>query len=280
VALFEGRLFGEGAISFVGARLRSGAGGARTVRRVSGFRIVVVGAAESFRIEVSGAPRGAAEDHVFASFEDTVEDHLGEIAIVEDLAPVAELFVGREDHGFPSEVAVVDDAEQDVRGVGRVVEVADFVDDQDVWLEPDLSGLAEPAITRGGDEIVDQPAGANEARGESVLDGAVADGAGEVCLSAAGSAREDEVASFADELGPELGAELLSAEAGLEDEVEVLDGLDEREAGQTCGLLDASVVSVRDLFGHEECEEVTMRPALRGGASRVVRVQAPDSRHV
>ena len=72
-----------------------------------------------------GPPGEASELDVLASPQNTVEDDLGEVPIVQDEPPVAEAFVGGEDHGFSVEVAVVNDAKEDVGGAVRVVEVAD-----------------------------------------------------------------------------------------------------------------------------------------------------------
>ena len=50
-------------------------------------------------------------------------------------APGVERLVGGEDHRALALVAVVDDVEEHVGGVGAVGEVADFVDDEDVRVD-------------------------------------------------------------------------------------------------------------------------------------------------
>jgi len=67
---------------------------------------------------------------VGAVFQHAVEDGLGEVAVVEDVAPFAQRFVGGEDHGLLAVEAAVDDAVEDVGGIVGVLEVADLVDDQ------------------------------------------------------------------------------------------------------------------------------------------------------
>ena len=61
--------------------------------------------------------------------QDAIDDGVGQVVIVEDVAPLgAGRLVGGEDHGLSLGVAVVDDMEEDVGGVWSVVEVADLVD--------------------------------------------------------------------------------------------------------------------------------------------------------
>ena len=73
--------------------------------------------------------------------------------------------------------------------------------------------------------------GGDEEGVEAVLDGAVGDGDRQVGLAAAGLAAEDQAAALGDEVGREGGAEQLQAQRRLVGEVEVVDGLEEREAG-------------------------------------------------
>jgi hypothetical protein len=56
-------------------------------------------------------------------FEDPVDDRIGEIVIMQDVAPAPWMLVGGEDHGPSVDVAVVDDVVEDVGGVVAVGEV-------------------------------------------------------------------------------------------------------------------------------------------------------------
>ena len=85
---------------------------------------------------------------------------------------------------------------------------------------------------------------------------------------------EDQIASFGDELGAEVGAEELQAQGRLEREVEVVDGLEEREVGVVDGAPQPGLLAVRDLLGDEDGEEVAARPLLRLGALAEL---APDA---
>ena len=176
---------------------------------------------------MTGAPGTASEDDVLAALEDTVEEGLGELGVVQDGAPLAEGFVGGEDEGPALEAALVDDPPEEVCGVVGVVEVADLVDDEDVGLNIFRSDFAELAVARCLGEVVDEVGCGGAAGVEAVLNGAVCDGDGEVGFSAAGWSRQDQVAAFSDELGAEVGAEPCPTDAGLEGEVELLDGLEE-----------------------------------------------------
>ena len=75
---------------------------------------------------VTGAVAGALELDMATSFQDAVEDGLGQVGIMEDLAPGGKGLVGGEEDGFALEVAFVDDLEEDVGGVVPETEVADL----------------------------------------------------------------------------------------------------------------------------------------------------------
>jgi len=83
----------------------------------------------------------AAELDESTALEDSVNDGFGEVVVVEDSAPVVERLVGGEDDRPPTQVAMVDDLEEDVGGVGAVGEVADFVDDEDMGMGVGVDGI-------------------------------------------------------------------------------------------------------------------------------------------
>src|SRR3712207_659590 len=108
---------------------------------------------------------------------------MGEILVVEDLAPGAERLVGREDHGASTLVAVVDDVKEHVGGVSAVREVADFIHDEHRRVGVPNEGLREPTFPESAGELVDELGGGDEERVEAVLYGAVCDGDGEMGLA-------------------------------------------------------------------------------------------------
>jgi len=122
--------------------------------------------------------------------------------------------------------------------------------------------------------------GGHEARVVAVLDGTVGERDGDVGLAALRSARQDEVATLAHELGPEERAELLAPDRALEREVEFLDGLEVRKVRLVRLACDARAGPVRDLLGQEPSEELVMGPLLGGGLRLEVRVFAQDRREM
>ena len=83
-------------------------------------------------------------------FENAVQDGLGEIGIVEHLAPGFEGFVGGEDHGSLVQVAIIDDLEEDIGSIRAVGEIPDFVDDQDRGMGVSCQNGSQPAFATGG----------------------------------------------------------------------------------------------------------------------------------
>ncbi len=83
------------------------------------------------------------------------------------------------------QVALVDDVEEDVGGVRSVGEIADLVDDEDVGMGVGGQDVAEPALARGGGQLVDEGGRRGEARLEAVLDRAGGDGDGPMGLAGA-----------------------------------------------------------------------------------------------
>lgn len=216
---------------------------------------------------MAGAVAGAVEDEEASALEDAIDDGVGEVTVVEGVAPVGERrLVGGEDHGPLSGVAVVDDVEEHVGGVVAVGEVADLVDHEDVRVGVGGQGLAQAARAAGAGQVVDEGRRGDEARGEAALDGLVGDGDGEVRLPSASFPEQDEVASLGDQLGAEVAAEQGEPEVALEGEVEVVDRLHEGEAGVAHAPLEAGVATVGGLLGEEDREEGPVRPPLGLGA--------------
>ena len=136
-----------------------------------------------------GAP---AQFEVPAPFGHSVEDRLGEIRVVQDPPPRGQRFVRGEDHRTLMQVPVVDDLKEDVRRVGPVAEIADFIDDQDVRMRVARQRLAKLAVARGRGEILDQRRRRGEERVEAILDGTVSDGDRQVRLAGAARSADDE----------------------------------------------------------------------------------------
>lgn len=95
---------------------------------------------------------------------------------------------------------LVDDVEEDVRGVVAVGEVADLVHDQDVRSQVARQRVAQLASSARAREVVDELCAVDEERLETVLHGAVRDGDGEVSLAATRLALEDDRVALGDEV--------------------------------------------------------------------------------
>lgn len=70
-----------------------------------------------------------------ASLEESIQDGLGQVAIMHDITQCRQRFVGREQNGPATQIAFIDDSIEHVRRVGRMGEISKLVDDQDVRME-------------------------------------------------------------------------------------------------------------------------------------------------
>ena len=77
-----------------------------------------------------GSHGGPVKAEQPSAFENSIDDGLSEVVIVKRLAPTLRMLVGREEHRAASDVSIVDDVVEDVRGVVAVREVASLVDDE------------------------------------------------------------------------------------------------------------------------------------------------------
>ena len=108
---------------------------------------------------MGGAHGGSFERDDAAALEDTAEDGFGEVGVVQDASPELERLVGGEDHGATAAVALVDDMEETVGGVGSVGEVCDFVTDQELRTDVGGQGVAEAVVVSREREVFDQLVG-------------------------------------------------------------------------------------------------------------------------
>ena len=98
-------------------------------------------------------------------------------------------------------MALVDHVEEHVRRVGAVGQIADFVDDEGRRVRVGRERCGETSFSKCRREIVDEFGGGREEGIESVLDGAVGEGDGEVRLASARLAQKDQAAPLGDEVG-------------------------------------------------------------------------------
>jgi hypothetical protein len=199
---------------------------------------------------------------------------------VEHAAPGIERLVGGEDHRALLQVALVHDVEEQVGGVVTARQVADLIDDEDVGTHVLGERFPEPTVPARHREVLDERGGGDAARVESVLDRAVGDGHGEMRLPAARLAGEDEAATAGDEVRGEERPDERQPDGRLEGEIEVVDGLQEREAGAAGELLEPRLLAVSDLLQDERGDEVLVGPFLLLGAGAEVAPHAAGVREV
>ena len=80
-------------------------------------------------------------------------------------------------------------------------------------------------------------------------------------LAAAATAGEDQIAAAGHEVGREAGAEQGSAQPGLDGEVELLDGLEQGEAGLAHAADEAGFGAVGDLLAGQGEQQLVKRPS-------------------
>jgi uncharacterized protein YidB (DUF937 family) len=128
---------------------------------------------------------------VGAALEEAVEDRLGEIGIMKHLAECRQRFVRGDDRGALLQVALADDPEEHIGGIGGVALIAELVDDEDVRMQVGLERLFQAAALGGVGELTDQLVGRGEAGLEAVLDGTIGDGDPEMRFPSSGRAGEN-----------------------------------------------------------------------------------------
>jgi hypothetical protein len=211
---------------------------------------------------VLGSHGRSVESEESTALEDAIDNRLGKILVVKNLSPGGGGLVGGEDHRAFSTMAIVDHVEEHVGGVGPVGEIADFVDDEQRRVSVCNEGVSKTSLAKGRRELVDELGSSDEERIESVLDGAVSDGDGEMGFPAAGFSHEDETSSLGEEVGGKSRAEEGQAYGRLQCEVEVVDGLEERKAGASREATESGLLTLGDLLGDQKREEIPIGPLL------------------
>ncbi len=125
---------------------------------------------------------------------------MGEILVVEDTAPLGHGLVRGEDHRTLPAMAIVDDMEEHVGGVGAVRQIADFVDDEQIGMRVRREGVHEPARAKRGRQIVDQLSPSDETCIEAVLNRSIGNRDREMRFPAPRLAAQDQRTTFGDEV--------------------------------------------------------------------------------
>src|SRR5712691_3383439 len=174
--------------------------------------------------------------------------------------------------------------EEHVGGVRPVGQISDLIDHQNVRVSIGRERLLEVSSLASIGEILDEFRRGGEERLEAVLDGSVPDGHRQMGLSSAGLAVQDQRPSLGDEVQPEVGADYRFPECRLQREVELVDGLEEREVCAPRAALQSRLFPSRYFFGQEQSQEVPIRPIflLRSNgnllvdSARVRQIQTPE----
>src|SRR5690348_8305238 len=119
--------------------------------------------------------------------------------------------------------------EEYVGSVRPVGQISDLIDDEDVRVRVGGQRFLEISTLAGVREVFDEFGRGGEESLEAVLDGAVPDGHRQMSLPSTGLTVQDQRPPLGDEVQPEVGADHGFPERGLQREVELVDGLEERE---------------------------------------------------
>src|ERR1700683_891478 len=133
-------------------------------------------------------------------------------------------------------------------------------------------------------EIFDEFCSGGEQRLEAVLNGTVSDGHGQMSLSKAGLTMQDQRTPLGDEVRPEVRTQERLPKSRLQSEVELIDGLEEREVRMARAALETRLLPAGHFFGEQQSEEVPIGPAFLLGSRRdlfidpahVCQVEAPE----
>jgi hypothetical protein len=152
--------------------------------------------------------------------------------------------------------------EEHVGSVRPVGQISDLIDHQNVRVGIGRERLLEVSSLASIGEILDQFRRGGEERLEAVLDGSVPDGHRQMGLPSAGLAVQNQRPSLGDEVQPEVGADYGFPECRLQREVELVDGLEEREVRAPRAALQSCLLPSRYFFGQQQSQEVPIRPTF------------------
>src|SRR6266852_2485500 len=174
--------------------------------------------------------------------------------------------------------------EEHVGGVRPVGQISDLIDDEDVRVRVGCQRFLEISTLAGVREVLNEFGRSGEESLEAVLDGAVPDGHRQMGLPSAGLTVQNQRPSLGDEVQPEVGADHGFPKSRLQREVELVDGLEEREVCAPRAALQSRLFPSRYFFGQQQSQEVPIRPTflLRSNgnllvdSARVRQIQMPE----
>src|SRR6267154_3138484 len=152
--------------------------------------------------------------------------------------------------------------EEHVGGVRPRGQISDLIDYQNVRVGIGRERLLEVSSLASIGKLLDEFRRGGEERLEAVLDGSVPDGHRQMSLPPTGLTVQDQRPSLGDEVQPEVGADHGFPERRLQSEVELVDGLKEREVCAPRTTLQPRLLPLRYFFGQQQSQEVSIRPTF------------------
>ena len=115
---------------------------------------------------------------------------------------------------------------------------------------------------------------------EAILDGAIADGDGQMSFAAAGLAVENQRAALGDEIRSQVGTEQRLTQGRLQTKVELINGLEEGKVSLAGTALQAGLLAMGHFFGQQKSKKITIAPVFFLGSIRHVLVDTTCVRQV
>jgi hypothetical protein len=125
---------------------------------------------------------------------------------------------------------------------------------QQRWLQfPSLAGVRQ---------ILDEFRGRGKKRLETILDGAIADGDGEMGLPSAGLSIQNQRPPLGYKVWSQVGTQEGLPQCSLETEIKFVNRLEEGKVSAARTALQAGLLTMRYLLGQQNRQEVAIRPVL------------------
>lgn len=187
--------------------------------------------------------------------KEAVEDGGGAWDVADELAPVFEWSVAGHD-GAACLVSPHDDLEEVLAASFGQLLHAHVVDDEEIGSQ--VSGENGVVVIDGFfmEEVSYDIEDGSVESGSALLDGGVADGLGEVCLSGAWWSDEEDISGLVEELAGGQLEELSSWQGRVEVPVELVDGLQVSEQCELGAAIELAVASDGDFVLEDELEEL------------------------
>ena len=222
-----------GGLLRAGYRHRAAHGRSQSTQRLFRRRLALVGFAEAF----------ASEQEDFRVLHQAIGDGGGDGGVVEDIAPVGEGGVGRNQRAAVKAVASGDDLIEQIGSLLIEGKVAEFVDQQQCGVGVELEFADQRVIDLRSQQMVEHVHGGGEQDALPGLAGAPADDLGQEGLAHAGIADEADVGALRDEVQIEQAQDaVFELEARLVMvELEAVDGMLGVQAGELEAALDGAL---------------------------------------